>query len=45
VAAARSKAAGICTITAYNRLIDELNKGMGPDDVIAERIARDTNLS
>jgi glyoxylase-like metal-dependent hydrolase (beta-lactamase superfamily II) len=25
----------------YNRLMDELNKGMGPDDVVAKRIAQD----
>jgi glyoxylase-like metal-dependent hydrolase (beta-lactamase superfamily II) len=28
-------------VTLYNRLMDELNKGMGPDDVIAKRVARD----
>lgn len=27
--------------TLYNRLMDELNKGMGPDDVVAKRVARD----
>ena len=27
--------------TLYNRLMDELNKGMGPDDVVAKRVAQE----